>query len=71
MYSVTFQIEATMKTDLYSKVVLTVIAGCLFYNVVKDIVGPAWAQTDTPVDVNIAAVNGIKAFHPLEVKLAR
>lgn len=58
-----------MKTDLYTKSVLTVIAGCLLYSAAKDFVGPAQAQSKV-VDVNIVAVNGV-TFAPLPVKVVQ
>ena len=56
-----------MKTDLYSKAVLTVIATCLLYFVVKDAITPAHALNGQPVDVNLVSINGIMAFTPLQV----
>jgi hypothetical protein len=52
-----------MKTDLYTKIVLTVIAVCLCIIAMKDIpfVSPAVAQNSTgPVSVNIVGVAGYK-----------
>lgn len=69
-----------MKADFYTKTVLTVIAGCLFYFVVRDlsIVPDVHAQSQGTVDVNIVQVAGAKisnngmvgydAFLPVKVK---
>ena len=59
-----------MKTDLYLKAVLTVIATCLVYFVAKDVgITPAQAQTGRPVDVNLVSINGVMAFIPLQVRV--
>lgn len=49
-----------MKVDLYTKIILTVIAGCLLYLVSKDIpiVKDAYAQSQGPVEVNIVQIDG-------------
>ena len=50
-----------MNIDAYSKIVLTVIAGCLLYMVARDltIVPAAHAQMETSVtDVNIVQIAG-------------
>ena len=49
-----------MKPDLYTKAVLTVIAGCLVYFVVQDItpIKEAHAQSGGVVDVNIVKIDG-------------
>jgi len=59
-----------MKSDPYTKAVLTVIAFCLFYVVVKDVslVPHAQAQTSSPIDVNIVQIDG-KRFGPLDVSV--
>lgn len=73
-----------IKTDLYTKVVLTVIAVVLTINFVKDITfvseakasvptsfpAPYSTQTDGVIDVNIVQVNGKKLTDdlPVEVK---
>ena len=59
-----------MKVDLYTKAVLTVIAACLVYFVVKDapIMSVAHAQSRGPVDVNIVQVIG-KPISYLDVGL--
>jgi hypothetical protein len=59
-----------MKTDLYLKTVLTVIAICLLHSVAKDVITPAQAQTGRPVDVNLVSVNGISVFTPLQVRVS-
>jgi hypothetical protein len=46
-----------MKSDRYTKVVLTVIAMCLVYQVSSDIVSKAYAQQT--MSVNIVSVGGI------------
>lgn len=50
-----------MKSDPYTKFILTVIASCLVYMVAKDIsvVRVAHAQSGGTVDVNIAKVAGV------------
>lgn len=52
-----------MKTDLYTKVILTVIAVCLAVIVIEDIpiVETANAQTGGPIDVNLVSIDG-KSF---------
>ena len=50
-----------MNIDAYTKIVLTVIAGCLVVMVARDLtlVPPAHAQTTAPVtDVNIVQIAG-------------
>jgi hypothetical protein len=50
-----------MKIDAYTKIVLTVIAGCLLYMVARDVtfVAPAHAQMGSSVtDVNIVQIAG-------------
>jgi len=47
-----------MKTDLYTKTILTIIAVCLLYSAGKDMVAPAYADRKDVVDVNIVAVSG-------------
>jgi hypothetical protein len=47
-----------MKTDLYTKTILTIIAVCLLYSAGKDMVVPAYAARNDVVDVNIVAVSG-------------
>lgn len=49
-----------MKVDLYTKTILTVIAGCLLYLVARDIplVKEAHAQSRGPVEVNIVQIDG-------------
>jgi hypothetical protein len=44
-----------MKTDLYTKAILTIIAICLLYSAGKDMVVPAYADRNDVVDVNIVA----------------
>ena len=69
-----------MKADFYTQTVLTVIACCLLYFVVRDIsiVPEVRAQSQGTVDVNIVQVAGAKinsngmvsydAFLPVKVK---
>ncbi len=59
-----------MKVDLYTKAVLTAIAFCLVYVVVKDVslVPHAQAQTSGPLNVNIVQIDG-KSFGPLDVNV--
>jgi hypothetical protein len=69
-----------VKADLYTKTVLTIIACCLLYFVVRDIpvVPDVRAQFQGTVDVNIVQVAGAKisnngmvsydAFLPVKVK---
>ena len=49
-----------MKTDLYTKAILTLIASCLLYIVVKDValVKDAHAQTGGVANVNIVQIGG-------------
>ena len=47
-----------MKTDLYTKTILTIIAICLLYSAGKDILAPAYADRQEIIDVNIVAVGG-------------
>jgi hypothetical protein len=47
-----------MKTDLYTKTLLTIIAVCLLYSAGKDMVALAYADRKDVVDVNIVAVSG-------------
>ena len=47
-----------MKTDLYTKTILTIIAICLLYFAGRDMVVLAYADRKDIVDVNIVAVSG-------------
>ncbi len=47
-----------MKTDLYTKTILTIIAICLLYSAGRDMAVPAYADRKDIVDVNIVAVSG-------------
>jgi hypothetical protein len=47
-----------MKTDLYTKTILTIIAICLLFIAGKDMVVPAYADKKEIIDVNIVAVSG-------------
>jgi hypothetical protein len=47
-----------MKTDLYTKTILTIIAICLLYSAGRDMVVLAYAARNDVVDVNIVAVSG-------------
>ena len=47
-----------MKTDLYTKTILTIIAICLLYIAGRDMVVPAYAERKEIIDVNIVAVSG-------------
>ena len=65
-----------MKPDLYTKVVLTVIAGCLVYLVVQDVtpIKGAHAQSGGVVDVNIVRIDGTPVRYSsaaLPVKIVR
>lgn len=56
-----------MKIDAYTKIVLTIIAGCLVYMVGKDLalVPSAHAQTAAPVTaVNIVEIGGSPIVAP-------
>ncbi len=56
-----------MNIDAYSKIVLTVIAGCLLYMVARDLtlVPSAHAQVESPVtDVNIVQIAGSPVSAP-------
>lgn len=57
-----------MTADRYTKIILTVIATCLTYSTAKDLIGMAYAAA--PVDVNIAAVNGV-GFAPMPVRIVK
>lgn len=65
-----------MKVDFYTKAVLTVIASCLVYFVVRDAVPikEAHAQSGSVVDVNIVKIDGIPVRYSssaLPVKIAK
>ena len=47
-----------MKTDLYTKTILTIIAICLMYIAGKDLMMPAYADKKEVIDVNIAKIDG-------------
>jgi hypothetical protein len=47
-----------MKTDLYTKTILTIIAICLLYMAGRDMVVPAYADKKEIIDVNIAKIDG-------------
>ena len=47
-----------MKTDLYTKTILTIIAICLLYMVGHDIVAPAYADRNEIIDGNISKIDG-------------
>ena len=55
-----------MRTDQYTKVVLTIIAAALVLLVIKDYAPPLNAKTAT-VDVNIVAIDG-QTFGVLQVR---
>lgn len=57
-----------MKVDLYTKITLTVIAGCLLYLVARDIsiVKDAYAQSRGPIEVNIVQIDS-KPFGGLDI----
>lgn len=60
-----------MKTDLYTKVILTIIAACLLVIVLGDVrpAAPAYASYgNQPVQVDIVAING-QSFSPLQVSV--
>jgi len=54
-----------MKTDFFTKSVLTIIAICLLYFAGKDIVAPAYADRKEIIDVNIARIDGQYLGRPL------
>lgn len=60
-----------MKTDVYTKCVLTVIACCLLYIVAKDASVIPDAHANAVVDVNIVKVAGgtIGSYEGVPVKL--
>jgi hypothetical protein len=61
-----------MKTDLYTKTILTIIAICLLYIAGRDIVAPVYADRKEIVDVNIAKIDGQYLGRvPLTVKIAK
>ena len=47
-----------MKTDIYTKTILTIIAICLLYIAGRNMVVPAYADRKEIIDVNIAKVDG-------------
>jgi len=47
-----------MKTDLYTKTVLTIIAICLLCITGRDMVVPAYADKKEIIDINIAKIDG-------------
>ena len=57
-----------MKIDAYTKIVLTVIAGCLLYFAARDLtlVPPAHAQTASVTDVNIVQIGGAPVTAPVD-----
>ena len=55
-----------MKTDLYTKIVLTIIAAALVALVCRDYAAPMQAQGIGPTDVNIVAIKGYR-FGALDV----
>lgn len=61
-----------MKSDLYTKVVLTVIAVCLLVIAGKEIhiIPNAQAYNDEAIKVNIVKVNGNNVYNavPVEIK---
>ena len=59
-----------MKTDLYTKSILTIIAICLLFIAGKDMVVPAYADRKDIIDVNIAKIDGRNIGRvPLSVKV--
>jgi len=61
-----------MKTDLYTKTILTIIATCLLYIAGKDVVVPAYADRKEIIDVNIAKIDGQYLGRvPLSVKVVK
>jgi hypothetical protein len=65
-----------MKPDLYTKTVLTVIAGCLVYFVVQDVapIKAARAQSGGVVDANIVKLDGSylsSSYASLPVRIAQ
>ena len=62
-----------MKLDLYTKIVLTVIAGCLLWgNVLRPIIGISDAHAGKEIiDVNIDKVGGKSVFKNLPVEIAK
>jgi hypothetical protein len=63
-----------MKTDLYTKVILTIIAIALTANLLKGSITPAMADSKRYVSVPLNAdgslnVNIVKANAPMEVKI--
>ena len=61
-----------MKTDLYTKTILTIIAICLLFIAGKDMVVPAYADKKEIIDVNIAKIDGSYFGRtPLPVKVVK
>ena len=59
-----------MKIDLYTKVVLTIIALCLLTLAAKDFVLPSYAQHTMDVNIVGADVSALQFAGPLEVKIS-
>ncbi len=61
-----------MKVDIYTKAVLTVIAGCLLYLVARDavLIKDALAQSRGPVEVNIVQIDN-KPFVAFDVSSSK
>lgn len=63
-----------MNADLYTKSILTIIAGCLLYFVVTDLSSvPVASAGSGPLDVNISQVFGRRGSYssPLPVKIVQ
>ena len=53
-----------MKVDLYTKVILTVIAGCLLWHSIKPVVIPAQAVASNGIQkVDISQIGGVSVYN--------
>ena len=61
-----------MKIDLYTKIVLTVIAGCLLWHSIKPVVIPETVIASNGIQkVDIAQIGGVSVYNaklPVQIK---
>ncbi len=66
--------KSKIELDTYSKVILTLIAIGLFFNLIKGIFHPISANAVTANDVNIVSINGVRlpqldsGYLPVEIR---